>query len=244
MADDWETVEVTFEDVPANPQICISITNKRCFIDALTITTPVEPETEIDIIMDSDLATFCSTKDLDFTNVEGLKAYIATGYSHGNITLTRVNNVPAGTGLVLVGEPGTYTVFIGDGQVVLSNMLVGTTKDITLSATVGSKTNFILTSGSDGTFGFYPTTGGTLVAGKAYLPLPTSLVDVAGVKNFGIQLEDGEDLFSDTKDIYDLSIYDLRFGNSGWYTLDGRRLQHRPHQPGIYVRDGRKVVVR
>lgn len=246
MSDDWQTVQVTFENVPANPQICLATTNKRCFINDLTITTPMAQETEISFTMNQyGLATYCSTYDLDFTDVEGLKAYIATGYTHGNIILTRVGNVPAGTGLVIMGEPGTYTVPVGDGQAVFSNLLVGTTKDITLPATFGSKTNFILTQGTNG-IGFYPVSddGGTLKAGKAYLPLPTALMEAAGVKNFGLHFEDGDELPTDVEelDYAQLSTFNAQL-SSGWYTLDGRRLQHRPAQPGIYLRGGRKVIV-
>lgn len=246
MGTDWETVTAVLNDVPANPRFTFATSAKRCFIDAITIfaAKEVEPETEIDITLASVMGTFCSTKNLDFSDVEDVKAYIATGYTHGNITLTRVTNVPAGTGLVLIGEPGTYTIPTGDGQAVLSNMLVGTTSDVTLSTTFGSKTNFILANGSDG-IGFYVTNGGTLAAGKAYLPLPTALVAAAGVKSFGLQFEDGEELPTDMADL--LLQRDEPAAVSGlgsWYTLDGRQMTHRPQQRGIYVRGSRKVVVR
>ena len=32
--------------------------------------------------------------------------------------------------------------------------------------------------------------------------------------------------------------------NRGWYTLDGRKLDGKPAQPGLYVKDGKKVMVR
>jgi len=31
--------------------------------------------------------------------------------------------------------------------------------------------------------------------------------------------------------------------HDAWYTLDGRRLQQKPSQKGIYIRNGQKVVV-
>lgn len=242
MGTDFETVQAVFEDAPANPQIMIATTGKRCFIDALTVSAvkEVEPETETTITLGGAMATYCSPLDLDFSDVEGLRAYVATGYTHGCITLTRVTNVPAGTGLVLVGDAGEFTVPVGDGQAVLMNMLVGTKTDITLNPTFGSKTNFILSNGSDG-IGFYACSGGTLAAGKAYLQLPTSLVQTAGVKNFGLQFEDGEVL---PTEVEELLMASHRSTDTGWFTLDGRRLQHQPQQPGIYVRGGRKVLVR
>ena len=249
MGTDWETVKAVFEDVPANPQITFATSAKRCFIDAITIYTAkeAEPETELDITLASNIATFCSTLDLDFSEVEGMKAYIASGYTHGNITLTRVTNVPAGTGLVLMGEKGTYTVPVGDGLAVLSNLLVGVTQDKALSTTSGSKTNFILANGADG-IGFYKSNGGTLAAGKAYLPLPTALVAEAGVKSFGLQFEDGEELPTDIADLLlqrsETASQNNEHNALDWYTLDGRRLSHQPQQSGIYVRNGHKMVIR
>lgn len=42
----------------------------------------------------------------------------------------------------------------------------------------------------------------------------------------------------------ELRVKDEEFILSGWYTLDGRRLDGRPAQKGIYVSDGKKVVIR
>ena len=33
-------------------------------------------------------------------------------------------------------------------------------------------------------------------------------------------------------------------GSGAWYTLDGRRLNGKPSQRGIYVNQGRKVVIK
>ena len=49
------------------------------------------------------ICTFCCSYSLDFSNIAGLKAYIASGFSPttGELLLTRVYNVPAGEGLLL-----------------------------------------------------------------------------------------------------------------------------------------------
>ena len=51
--------------------------------------------------------TLVSAKDLDFTEVAGLKAYIATGYNQDTqeVAMTRVLDVPANTPIMLIGEP-------------------------------------------------------------------------------------------------------------------------------------------
>ena len=42
----------------------------------------------------------------------------------------------------------------------------------------------------------------------------------------------------------DSSLFTLHSSLSGWYTLDGRRLQAKPTAPGIYINNGRKVVIK
>ncbi len=32
--------------------------------------------------------------------------------------------------------------------------------------------------------------------------------------------------------------------DTGWYSLDGRRLDGKPTQRGVYINDGRKVVIK
>ena len=45
--------------------------------------------------------------------------------------------------------------------------------------------------------------------------------------------------------IDDLRIFDLRLdGDAAWYSLDGRRLAGKPGQKGVYIVNGRKVVVK
>lgn len=59
----------------------------------------------------NDWSTYVTTKDLDFSDVEGLKAYAATAAAAGTVTLEEVGAVPAGTPLMLIGTAGTdYTV--------------------------------------------------------------------------------------------------------------------------------------
>lgn len=188
------------------------------------------------IDLTAEYGTFCSGLDLDFTGAD-VKAYIVSAYipEEGKVILTRVYDVPAGTGLVVRGvEGGHYEIPAGNGSSVLSNMLVGTTRSKDLPVEEDGKTNCIL---ADGTFGlgFYPTSGGILPAGKAYLPLPTSALNKTnGVK--GVKL-----VFDDAT-----GIDDVKFAGQEdiWYTVGGQMLQQKPSVPGIYVRNGKKVVIK
>ena len=33
-------------------------------------------------------------------------------------------------------------------------------------------------------------------------------------------------------------------GRSAWYTLDGRKLDGKPTKSGVYIREGKKVVIK
>ena len=37
---------------------------------------------------------------------------------------------------------------------------------------------------------------------------------------------------------------DLRSGDDGWYTIDGRRLAGKPTQSGIYINNGKKILIK
>ncbi|MBP5258848.1 MAG: C10 family peptidase [Prevotella sp.] len=43
--------------------------------------------------------------------------------------------------------------------------------------------------------------------------------------------------------IYDLTIYNSRFDNA-WYTIDGRKLNAKPTQRGVYIHNGKKMVIK
>lgn len=128
---------------------------------------------------------YCSDKDLDFSSKPELKAYVATGYDKttGTIWLTKVKDVPANTGFLLMGEAGDYEVPVMEGgsNSYYMNMFQGTleAKTIQTTETVGLKecTNYYLSNGDQGV-GFYKVTkegGVSLAANRAYLPIPTEI---------------------------------------------------------------------
>ncbi len=169
------------------------------------------------ITMSGEYDTFCSTQALDFSGVDGLKAYIASVFDTqtGELTLTRVKNVKAQTGLVLCGTTGkTYEIPEGSGSSVVANLLIGVTEGIDLYPNEGGFTNFIL-SLDDRTEPIFHSVLSriALKAGKAYLKLPTAEL-TSEIKSFRIIFDEGKDESdislaqgSETKveSIYDLS---------------------------------------
>ena len=109
-------------------------------------------------------STYVTTMALDFSDVAGLKAYVATEATGGKVTLEEVGKVPAGTPLMLIGTAGTkYTVPVAaSASAPAVNMFEagdGTTEFD------GTTYDYILYS--DGLF--YQIGSGTVATNKAYL---------------------------------------------------------------------------
>lgn len=186
------------------------------------------------LMLQSDMVTFCSLVDLDFSQVSKVKAYVADSYDPdtGILTLGRVEKVPAGTGVLLIGEPGKVDVPFILTDEAHQNLLKGVTFDTEITPTDGDYTNYILVNGSHGK-GFYRLSApGVLAAGKAYLQLPTNQARQA----IGISYEDGN-----TTIITEIPVIDE--DKEGTFTLDGIRKKNATKQ-GVYIMEGKKVIVK
>lgn len=196
------------------------------------------------VTLAANYTTFCSTANLDFSSVRGLKAYIVSGYDEGYVLMTRVTNVPAGTGLVLYGTSGqSYDIPAGNGRAVLSNLLIGVTESTTIYKTEGEYTNFILARGTDGSIGFHPlkSASSTLGAGKAYLHLPTWAVETSsGARSFRLIADDGT-TFDETTGIADLQTGQ---DSAEYFDLQGRKVTVSSMKKGLYIINGRKVILK
>ena len=186
------------------------------------------------ITLTGEYATFSCPQDLDFTGSD-LRAYIASGFNKATnqVLLTRVKDVPAGTGVFLVGQPGeTYKIPYSTTSSIYMNFFVANLQKSTVSATTGNFSNYTFGEQA-GDPGFYPVSGSTtLLAQTAYLQLPTNFV-AAGVKVsviFEEDIIDGIEEFRISDE--DATIYDLA----------GRRL-HKA-QKGIYIINGKKTLVK
>ena len=184
--------------------------------------------------------TYCSEYALDFSEVDGLKAYAATGYDTetGVVTLSRVMTVKAGVGLFIKGEPGDYEVPVLESTSFNTlNMLVGTSEEVTLGRTSedGLYVNYKYTlSGDNATPQFYVFDDGfTLSAGKAYLQVPAAWVQTEA-RSISLRFDDGETT--------DIEEPELKIENSTViFDLMGRRVVN-PVKGGVYVVNGKKVI--
>ena len=184
--------------------------------------------------------TFSSTYNLDFSNVNGIKAYTATGYNsdNGEITLVRIKEAKAGTGLYVSGTPGTYTI-----PTILStsynslNMFVGVNEETNISTTDGIYTNYIYTKPTGKEAGFYKVTSDRAIpAGKAYLQIPTEWLNeetASETKAVKLMFDDGESTGID-------EVNRVESKEDVIYDLQGRRMKN--PSKGIYIINGKKVV--
>ena len=230
----------TDSNTPGIYDINVTATSDNYDITIEAGTLTIMPTKMSITIGDPGVGTYCSPYDLDFSTVTDFKAYIAAGYNSatGNVIVVSVKDVPAGTGLFLKGTPGTYDVPCGESSSYYVNMLVGVTEATTISATDGSMTNFLLsaTNSSDACFRPISSTY-NLRANRAYLQIPTYMVgSSAGANAVGIEFEEGVTGI-------DNSLSDMD-ANAHWFTLDGRKLNGKPTQKGIYVVNGQKVVIK
>ncbi len=185
-------------------------------------------------------ATYCSPFALDFSEVEGLKAYTAIGFNSSTqvVTLARVMTAPAETGIFIKGEPGEYvvpTIEVCNDHTL--NLLVGTLEPTVVNSTDGAMSNYKFTVADGDTAPmFYPFEDGTtLSGGKAYLQIPTAWLPVTAQKSLNIRFDDGE-----TTDIDELK------GENGEvktiYDLQGRVVEN--PTSGIYIINGKKVIIK
>lgn len=198
--------------------------------------------------------TYIGKSDLDFTNVEGLSAYIVTGYSKGGtIWLTKVNKVSQGTPLYLIGTANApYTVPSVAVQSSFINMLKGDAdNNIDLPVTDNGFTNCMV---MDGKFTPLSSAYSNFPAGACYLQIPTSYLAASTrgeVIDKSMSMSEAEVICMSLNDIngdddatgISRVAAEAAAGNDVWYNLSGQRISV-PTKKGLYIKNGKKIVVK
>ena len=194
------------------------------FIIALDI---IESEATVTLAPAKTYTTLTSDKNLDFTNVDGLSAYIVKeeDVTSSNVKLTQVYKVPANTGLVLqkTGTKASYSVPVFDGtgadDVSLNKMVGSATEPTPIAANAG----YILKDGK-----FSPSSEGTLPAGKAYLAVA---VLTPGAKDLNI-------VFGEGTGINNVNTNENESGKI--FNLAGQQMKSA--LKGVYIKNGKKYI--
>ena len=189
--------------------------------------------------------TYSSAYALDFCEVQGLKAYVATGYNHltGEVTLLRVHTAEAGMGLLVKGTPGvSYEVPILESTANHTlNMLVATLEKTMVNghSDDGVYANYkytVVKEQSPEPLFYQFADGASLSAGKAYLQIPVAWLPAKEEKARSIRLRFDEGETTDMEETTDdggqsIVIYDLY----------GRRVVS-PKKGEIYIINNQKVI--
>lgn len=187
--------------------------------------------------------TYCSQYALDFSEVDGLKAYTATGYNTetGLITMTRIKTSKAGVGLYLVGEPSTTFIvpYIERSNDNSLNMLVGVLQKTTVNgySDDGVYANYRYVKANGETeYKFHKSVDGSYCsAGKAYLQIPVAWFNGMASETVGIRFD--ENGLTDIDEVTDANVEETIV-----YDLSGRAVEN--PTKGIYIVNGKKILVK
>ena len=178
--------------------------------DNATGSVAINVQNGVSITIDANkVATLVSDNDLDFSNA-AVKAFIATGYDYttNDILLSRVNDVPANTPILVTGEPSgdkPYVIPFGTSRIYYpENFLKG---KATAGAPVDQTGKFINMRLKDGKFTALSSSVTEYPKGLCYLQIPANVTPSAGTA------------FEFTMDQYKTKSYtgkyDLDFKNAG-----------------------------
>ena len=189
--------------------------------------------------------TYSFDKALDFTDVGGLEAYVITAFdaSTATLTLSRVYKVPANTGLYLVdknGEFNTYNVpIIASADAITTNLLHASSGTDELAQKDGSNTNLIF-GGTGADRGFHTlSAAGIMGANKAYLQIPTADYETATASSAPLRF-----VFEDEDATGIAEVKTVETTDNAWYTLNGVKLAGEPTEKGLYIHNGKKIVIK
>ena len=179
-----------------------------------------------------------SDYDLNFTDTD-IKAYKVKVNTKGKATMTQVNNVPAGAPVLLYYEGGKtedIPVMTGAAAVTENDLVAGTGAAVPTSDGEGN-TNMILNN-VDSKIGFYFAAGQTVATNRAYLHFASTLAPDAVASRMVMVFADEE-----ATAVFDLND-NSEMINNNWYDLQGRRVDGSRLNSGIYIKNGKKVVVK
>ena len=202
-------------------------------------------------------ATFTHDFPVDFVAANGrdaMEAYV--GKSTYKVTqptkiqkilkMTKATSIAANEGVILAGTPGTtYTYRIAESAVakLADNKVMPVREDTLLYQTeTDGKSNWTLQSD----YKLHLTQDAkTIYCGRAYVHV-TNEPGVQGAKSvvFGLSLDDEDgNMTNDATGIESIDAAGKADDNNVYYTISGVRVVN-PTEKGVYIKNGKKVIVR
>lgn len=215
-------------------------------------------------------ATMISPYNIDMSGQKAVKAYICTyyGYANNQVHMKQIRHIPANTPVMLKGYArDMYVLYISEGNkpvdhgidqsVFEQNRLVGaltptvvnTTEEVV--GTDGAKVTYY-NFGLNGHLWTKYTRSGVLGEGRAYLRLTEDeyadlkAANVSGASSAARPTVIFEDLDEEEDNNTTTGIENVARPSAGdgyFYTLNGVRVD-KPTKKGIYIYNGKKIVIR
>ncbi len=222
----------------------------------------------VPVIIGSDgISTFGSSKNLNFEDT-GVTPYYVSDVAEGSVTLTSVTITRAYAGYVVKGNAGTYAIPVADsepewldafhylqstgdysGTWVYRSVYSDYTGTDDRATKIKTYYRYIFAKNSSNAIGFYLLATDfvdadsnpyytTTTAHKAYLETKDNIQPTSGGARVALVFEDG----SETTGIN--TVQSSEFRGQSYYTLDGRKLNSKPSKAGLYIVNGKKVIIK
>ena len=199
---------------------------KKGLNNVSTLKVTIAAPKTISVFSGSNLwAGYVATENLAIPT--GLEAYVITNLGATTATASSLNYIPQGVPVLLKRNNASvndYEISTGTGTAPTVNLL----KTYDSDKSVSNREGFILYNDE-----FVLVNEGTLPAGRVFLPANgsgraltrTIVFDRDDIVDFGDSQEKNDD-------------------SNQWYDIQGRKLERKPTKKGIYILDGRKVVIK
>ena len=206
----------------------VTVTAKRNYTGTVTKTYNIINRTlsddDVTFAAGQQWATYyTSTEDLALP--EGIAAYVVTAVGTTSVSVQAINYVPKNVPVLL---EKTDAVVEGSDNV-SANQLMGTTEPLAVS-TIKTGTVYVLYNNE-----FVKTISGTIPAHRCYLVVSTAVAESGIAPRLSINHG------GDTTGI--MSTVNNRQPAGNWSDLNGRTYESKPAKEGIYIWNGKKVVI-
>ena len=190
---------------------------------------------------------YCGNVGFD---IEGNACVYTATYASGQLTLHKLGTdgktIPADCAVIIVGESNEVNLSVNTSAPAYTNDPVNSLRGVDvdtstsdIQSTLGSGTFYVLgmtTVNEEKHFGFHKYDGTTMAARKAFVLVSGS--NAALARSLTIVFDDATGIKALPADSVDAKDGDA------WYTLDGRRLQGKPAVSGLYINNGKKIIVK
>ena len=169
-------------------------------------------------------ATYYNSQE-DILLPEGVVAYVVTGVNGSTLTTQALSYIPQDTPVLLEKNDGIVT----RNDEITDNLLIGSATGVEVNS-ITNGVVYVLYNNQ-----FVKSISGTIPVGRAYLVLDTT----AGAPAC---------LFFDFNDSTGINVVTINVNegmtDADWYTLDGRKLHQKPSKNGLYIKNGKKIVIK